>query len=268
MTIKRPQLLSTGAALRHAEQQGLKRDDIAKVEIDGVKVDVTAARAALQEAERAAAAAARQKAEGARAADENPGLLRRAKAAVGGTVASVTGALKKAAAPTMRFIEANAPIVNRASETLGAMTKDAVVATPEDVARTAQVAITLKRGGTITIPVYVVDQLTASILKATSVAAGGAAQLPVFGNLVQGGTGLVCALASGASYVLGDADLARSLGGMAKKHVVLGVVGFMPGVGHVASGAQVARDVVRFNEGVPLDQLVQTPQLPAQTAPI
>lgn len=257
MTIRRGHLVSTGAALRRAEQQGLPRDEIAKVEIDGIPVDAGAARDALADAEQAAAAAAARKAVAEARAEARPSLWQRVQKTVGAGVSSATAVVKRTVAePTVQFLEQTAPVVNRAGAQVGELTREVVTSDPEDVLRKGRVVLTLKNGGTVAIPVLVADDTTAAILKGTSILAGGASMVPFFGNLVQGGTGLVCALASGASYMVGDDDLARSLGGMAKKHVTLGVAGFIPGLG-VVSTVAAARDVARFQQGVPIDQLVE-----------
>lgn len=258
MTITKSQLLSTGAALRHAERQGVAAKDIERVTIDGKEVDPSAARQTLIDTEKELAEAAAKKAEADKSAQENPSIWRRAMTSIGSTVSSTGDYLKNnVAKPTGEWFESNMPAVARAGEQVGKISTDAMMSDPEDVARKATVHIALKGGRAIDVPVLVVDATAANWLKATSVALGTAAVVPVFGNLIQGGTGLLCYLASGASHVLGDAELGRSLTGMGNKHLTLGLIGFVPG-GGVVTTAAAARDATRFTTGVPVDQLVDT----------
>jgi hypothetical protein len=256
MTITKSQLLSTGAALRHVEMKGTAPGEVQRVTIDGNEVDPAAARKALADAEQEVAAFALKRAEAEQAAQENPSVWRRAMTSIGGTVSSTTDYLKQnVAAPTGRWLESNLPTVKWAGEQVGSLAAGAVTSDPEDVARKATVQIVLKGGGTLDVPVMVVDATAANLLKATSVIAGTAAIVPLVGNFIQGGTGILCYLASGASYLLGDDDLGRSLVGMGNKHVRLGLIGFVPG-GNVVTTTAAARDATRFTDGVPLDQLV------------
>lgn len=256
MTVTKSQLLSTGAALRHAERQGVAAQDIERVTIDGTEVDPAAARQTLVDTEKELAEAAAKKAEAEKSAQENPSIWRRAMTSIGSTVSSTGDFLRRnVAQPTGQWLESNVPAVNRAGEQVGKLSTDAMMSDPEDVARKATVQIALKGGRTVDVPVLVVDSTTANWLKATSVVAGTAGVVPIFGNLIQGGTGLLCYLASGASHMLGDSDLGRSLTGMGNKHLTLGLIGFVPG-GGVVTTAAAARDATRFTAGVPIDQLV------------
>ena len=117
------------------------------------------------------------------------------------------------------------------------LTKDVALSRPEDVKRQQIVRIDTRDGHHMEIGVMVRDDVVSKVLMATSAAVGGVGLFPFFGNFVQGGTGILAAVASGASYLFGEKELGASFMGMAKKHFTMGVIGFLPVVGE-ATAAQ------------------------------
>jgi hypothetical protein len=251
MTVTKGQLLSTGAALRHAEQKlGVNRADIAKVTIDGADVKVSDAEnelaafeKAIDDAERAAIAAAEKKER------ESPNVFARIGnwgASVGESIGAWTR--ENVAKPSGAWIDENLPALNAvANDAKGAINENVLTA-PEDLDRPATVRIELKSGKSVDIPVVVRDELMSQILRATSAVSSSAGLVPFFGNIVQGGTGVLALLASGATYLTGDKEMARAFSGMARKHLVMGVVGFVPVAGAVTSVGAV-HDLKRVGAG-------------------
>lgn len=257
MSVTKAKLISTGAALKHAETLGVKKEDLAKVTIDGEAVDPVDADAefgilaqAIDDAERLA------RAEAARKAEEKPGVFARAWRSVGDAASSAGGwAKRNIAQPTGQALDEMIPGTSDATDKAVKATTDLALSNPERVQRDAMVRIETRDGRLLEIPVKVHDELASQILQVTSATAGGVGLVPVIGNLVQGGTGLVAALASGASYLFGDKDLGKAFLGMAKKHLVLGLVGFVPG-GGAATTVSTVKDFERINAGVRIDELV------------
>lgn len=249
MSVTKPQLLSTGAALRHAESIGVKRADIDKVTIDGKPVDPGAALAELKALERALDEAERR-AQQQKSEPSTPNPFARAfKGVTSWTQKTLVDAPGD-------WIKSNAPVVNDAAKVAMDATNAVAMTKPEDVDRPATVRITTKDGRAIDIPVRVRDELATQILKATSATASGAGFIPVFGNLVQGGTGLAAMVASGASYLFGDKQLGDAFLGMGKKHLVMGIVGFVPVVS-LATAPAALEDMRRMGDaGVRVDEMV------------
>ncbi len=230
MTVTKGQLLSTAAAVRHAR---LRPSEVASLKIDGKDVDAAAAESALaafQTAADHAEARAQEK-------KQTPNVFARVS----------TWAHENVGRPTGEWVREHMPAVAKAVDHAVTTTTAVALTRPEDVDRLAVVEIETHDGRTVAIPVLVRDEKASRLLKATSAAVGGVGLFPFFGNFVQGGTGLAAAIASGVSYLFGDKELGAALLGMAKKHLIMGVVGFVPVVG-AATSIQAVADARRLTE--------------------
>lgn len=274
MTVSKAQLLSTGAALRRAEAEGIKREDIARVTIDDEHVDADAARSELTAAE---AAIEKAQADARAAAAEPPSIFARAMRSVTSTVTGAAGAVgswtsdnvvkpstswlgENVVKPSSAWLEETAPSLTnkvKTAATAALNVEELTTGRPEDVDRKATVTIVTHGGSVVSIPVIVRDELTTQILRATSAAASSAGFVPIYGNFVQGGTGLVAMLASGATFLAGDKQLAKGLFGMGKKHLRMGIIGFLPGA-TVATSPVAINDLRRVTGAeLPIDQMVR-----------
>jgi hypothetical protein len=237
MTIAKGRLLTAAAAVRHAEKHGLARDEIAKVTVDGKNVDVDAAEHALKESHAKATA---KHAEREAKAEKGPGPFARA------TQPLVAWGKDHIVDPAVKLYDAYAPdSVKHGVDYTIDKTKELALATPEDIDRRAVVRIVTKSGKSIEIPVVVRDEALSRTLLAISTTTGTVGLFPFFGNFVQAGVGIASLLASCASFVAGDRELARGLAGMGKKHTAMGLIGFVP-VFDQATAIQPITDGIRL----------------------
>ncbi len=266
MSVSKSQLLSTGAALRHAQKQGVNADDIRRVTIDGTEVDTAAAHGAvdaLTQAINAAEAQAKQAEVQQKAGDKPPSnVFARAWSSV---ASGVSNSAREVGAwtsdnvvnPTGAFFARTMPATTRRVRDGTQAAMKVADTDPEHVQNRATVLIETKDGRSLAIPVFVDDTATSAVLRGISLVSGASnlVPIPLVGAAVQGGTALLSALASGVSHMAGNDRLGASLWQMAKKHAVMGAVGAIPVVGTVTA-AVTLKDLHRLRADVRIDELV------------
>ncbi len=215
MKIRTDALVAVGAAIKGAEQKGVPHADIAKVSLDGTSVDVDAALEALAVASETAP-------------KTPPGIVTRVLDRLETRVQSVEAKLE--------------------TTTLGKRLVAIINKDPERVSREGRVEIELKDGRKIEIPVVIVSRALSKALQAVAIGATALSLTPIVGSFVLAGTALASGLAALIAAGVGDAALAKSLGGMAAKYGTLLAVSIIPVFSNLVGAAALVADRADLKE--------------------
>lgn len=205
--------LAAGAALRHVQQLGIEGSDVAKLTVDGAEVNVADATAAVDAAT-------------SRPAHESTGLVNR-----------VLDKFEKTA-------DAAKPIL--AKTAAGRAVLKVLNDDPENVTRQGVVALTLKNGQTLEVPVTITDTTATKWLQRTSMMTElvgiPVSLIPFMPNVASGGLAIAAGLASLFADAIGRRDLGGALRATAAKHVALAVTSVVPGLGEVVAAYSLILD--------------------------